>query len=59
MKNCFAIRGATTVEIDNPAEMDEAIMKLAGDGDVVVTMGAGSVGGVPGRLKARAGVSVA
>ena len=32
-------------------------MKLARDGDVVVTMGAGSVGGVPGRLKERAGLS--
>ena len=28
MKNCFAIRGATTVEIDNPAEMDEAVSEL-------------------------------
>lgn len=43
--------------VDTPAEMDDAIMKLARDGDVVVTMGAGSVGSVPGRLKARAGLS--
>ena len=43
--------------MDTPAEMDDAIMKLARDGDVVVTMGAGSVGGVPGRLQARAGLS--
>ena len=45
------------VFVDTPAEMDDAIMKLARDGDVVVTMGAGSVGGVPGRLKERAGLS--
>ena len=45
------------VFVDTPAEMDDAIMKLARDGDVVVTMGAGSVGGVPGRLQARAGLS--
>lgn len=28
MRNCFAIRGATTVEMDSPAEMDEAVGEL-------------------------------
>lgn len=40
---------------DKPTEIDDAIMKIARDGDVVVTMGAGSVGAVPARLKSRAG----
>jgi UDP-N-acetylmuramate--alanine ligase len=30
--------------------MPDAIRALARDGDVVLTMGAGSVGGVPGQL---------
>lgn len=28
MRNCFAIRGATTLSIDNPAEMDAAMDEL-------------------------------
>ena len=36
--------------MDKPSDMDAAIMKLARDKDVVVTMGAGSVGSVPARL---------
>jgi UDP-N-acetylmuramate--alanine ligase len=32
--------------------MPDAIMNLAADGDVVITMGAGSIGGVPGKLTA-------
>ncbi len=51
-----AIRLIGTTElvfVDTPLEMDDAIMKLAKPGDVVVTMGAGSVGQVPVRLKAQ------
>ena len=28
MKNTFAIRGATTVEMDSPAQVDEAVCEL-------------------------------
>ena len=42
------------VFVEKPTDMDEAILKLARNGDVVVTMGAGSVGGVPARLIERA-----
>lgn len=38
--------------VDRAADMDDAIMKMARDGDVVVTMGAGNVGLVAPRLKA-------
>ena len=38
------------VFVDKPSDVDAAIMKLARDKDVVVTMGAGSVGSVPARL---------
>jgi len=36
--------------VEQPAEIADAIRALAGDGDVVVTMGAGSIGGVPAAL---------
>jgi UDP-N-acetylmuramate--alanine ligase len=48
-----ALRVAGKVEpifIENMAEMPEAIFAAAKPGDVVVTMGAGSIGGVPGKL---------
>jgi UDP-N-acetylmuramate--alanine ligase len=48
-----AVRVAGAVEpvfVEDIAEMPRAIVKAARDGDVVVTMGAGSIGGVPGRL---------
>ena len=38
--------------VDRAADMDEAIMTMARDGDVVVTMGAGNVGLVAPRMKA-------
>lgn len=38
--------------VDRATDMDDAIMKMARDGDVVVTMGAGNVGLVAPRLKA-------
>jgi UDP-N-acetylmuramate--alanine ligase len=48
-----AIRVAGKVEpvfVEAIGDMPQAIMDLARDGDVVITMGAGSVGGVPARL---------
>jgi UDP-N-acetylmuramate--alanine ligase len=42
--------GVEPVFVEDIAEMPKAIVKAARDGDVVVTMGAGSIGGVPGRL---------
>jgi UDP-N-acetylmuramate--alanine ligase len=50
-----ALRVAGKVEpvfVEDIAEMPDAIMNLAADGDVVITMGAGSIGGVPGKLTA-------
>ena len=48
-----ALRVAGKVEpvfVEDIAGMPAAIMDAALDGDVVVTMGAGSIGGVPGKL---------
>ncbi|MCX7141369.1 MAG: UDP-N-acetylmuramate--L-alanine ligase [Proteobacteria bacterium] len=48
-----AVRVAGRVEpvfVENIADMPEAIRAAAADGDVVVTMGAGSIGGVPAAL---------
>ncbi|OGT00585.1 MAG: UDP-N-acetylmuramate--L-alanine ligase [Gallionellales bacterium RIFCSPLOWO2_02_60_31] len=36
--------------VENIQDMPQAIMQMARDGDVVITMGAGSIGGVPGAL---------
>ncbi|HEX7634858.1 MAG TPA: UDP-N-acetylmuramate--L-alanine ligase [Noviherbaspirillum sp.] len=36
--------------VEDIAEMPETIMNMARDGDVVITMGAGSISGVPGKL---------
>jgi len=50
-----AVRVAGKVEpmfVETVAEMPAAIRALARDGDVVLTMGAGSVGGVPAQLVA-------
>jgi UDP-N-acetylmuramate--alanine ligase len=50
-----AVRVAGRVEpvfVENIDEMAAAIRALAHDGDVVVTMGAGSIGHVPGQLTA-------
>jgi UDP-N-acetylmuramate--alanine ligase len=38
------------VFVENIEMMPQAIMQLARDGDVVVTMGAGSIGSVPNKL---------
>ena len=48
-----AVRVAGKVEpifVDDTANMPAAILKMARDGDVVICMGAGSIGGVPARL---------
>jgi UDP-N-acetylmuramate--alanine ligase len=48
-----AVRLAGKVEpqfIEDIAEMPDAIRRAAADGDVVITMGAGSIGGVPAQL---------
>ncbi|ONC44312.1 UDP-N-acetylmuramate--L-alanine ligase [Burkholderia pseudomallei] len=48
-----ALRAAGKVEpvfVATVDEVSDALAKLARDGDVVITMGAGSIGGVPGKL---------
>jgi len=48
-----ALRVAGKVEpvfVEDISEMPAAILVAARDGDVVITMGAGSIGGVPGKL---------
>ncbi len=48
-----ALRMAGKVEpvfVEDIGDMPQAIMDAAQDGDVVITMGAGSIGAVPGRL---------
>jgi UDP-N-acetylmuramate--alanine ligase len=50
-----AVRVAGRVEpvfVENIGDMADAIRAIARDGDVVVTMGAGSIGQVPGQLTA-------
>jgi UDP-N-acetylmuramate--alanine ligase len=50
-----AVRVAGKVEpvfVEDIAEMPQALRALVRDGDVVVTMGAGSIGGVPAQLVA-------
>jgi UDP-N-acetylmuramate--alanine ligase len=48
-----AVRVAGRVEpvfVESIGELPEAILQIVRDGDVVVTMGAGSIGGVAGAL---------
>ena len=48
-----ALRVAGKIEpvfVENIADVPQTIMDVARDGDVVITMGAGSIGGVPGKL---------
>lgn len=50
-----ALRVAGKVEpvfVEQVADLPAAILEYAQDGDVVLTMGAGSIGGVPGKLTA-------
>jgi len=42
------------VFVEDIAEMPDTIMNIARDGDVVITMGAGSISGVPGKLAGKA-----
>jgi UDP-N-acetylmuramate--alanine ligase len=54
-----AVRVVGKVEpvfVEDVGTMPEAILDAVRDGDVVVTMGAGSIGGVPARTKERADV---
>jgi UDP-N-acetylmuramate--alanine ligase len=39
------------VFVEDVQQMPEAVLSMVRDGDVVMTMGAGSIGGVPARLK--------
>ncbi len=53
-----AVRVAGKVEpvfVDDIAAMPEAIAEMARDGDVVMCMGAGSIGAVPGKLVEKVG----
>ena len=53
-----AVRVAGKVEpvfVEDIAQMAEAIRRVARDGDVVITMGAGSIGGIPAQLAAKDG----
>jgi UDP-N-acetylmuramate--alanine ligase len=53
-----AIRGSVTVPVDLVPRLDEllpAIVRVARPGDVVITLGAGSIGQVPDRLVAELG----
>ena len=48
-----ALRVAGKIEpvfIESIADMPQAVLNVARDGDVVITMGAGSIGAVPGKL---------
>ena len=48
-----ALRVAGKIEpvfVENIEDMPAAILAAAQDGDVVITMGAGSIGAVPGKL---------
>jgi UDP-N-acetylmuramate--alanine ligase len=47
--------GVEPVFVDEVKDLPEAILAAARDGDVVLVMGAGSIGGVPGELRQRAG----
>jgi UDP-N-acetylmuramate--alanine ligase len=54
-----AIRVAGKTEpvfVETVEEVPDALTTLVRDGDVVITMGAGSIGGVPGRLAQNEGV---
>jgi len=55
-----AVRVAGQVEpvfVEEISQMPEAIFKVAQNGDVVMCMGAGSIGGVPGKLVEMGGVA--
>lgn len=47
---------SAVVFVEHIAGMPQAIMQMAHDGDVVVTMGAGSIGGLPNKLLGKSDV---
>jgi UDP-N-acetylmuramate--alanine ligase len=54
LMHALRVAGQTeAVFVENIADMPQTIMQMAKDGDVVLTMGAGSIGGVPGKLVLR------
>jgi UDP-N-acetylmuramate--alanine ligase len=55
-----SVRVAGKVEpvfVDDIAAMPESILDLARDGDVVMCMGAGSIGGVPAKVVEQGGAA--
>jgi len=55
-----AVRVAGKVEpvfVEDIADMPQAILEMARDGDVVMCMGAGSIGGVPSKLLDQGGAA--
>ncbi|HLP98341.1 MAG TPA: UDP-N-acetylmuramate--L-alanine ligase [Sideroxyarcus sp.] len=52
MMHALRVAGQSeAVFVENIADMPQTIMQMARDGDVVLTMGAGSIGGVPNLVK--------
>jgi UDP-N-acetylmuramate--alanine ligase len=52
LMHALRVAGQTNaVFVENIADMPQTIMQMAKDGDVVLTMGAGSIGGVPNLVK--------
>ncbi|QBC33171.1 MULTISPECIES: UDP-N-acetylmuramate--L-alanine ligase [Pandoraea] len=54
-----ALRVAGKVEpvfVEDVAQLPDAVLQVARAGDVVITMGAGSIGAVPGKLQVQQGV---
>jgi UDP-N-acetylmuramate--alanine ligase len=47
------------VFVEDIADMPDVLLKMARDGDVVMTMGAGSIAGVPAQLQQLAQASPA
>ncbi len=51
LMHALRVAGQTNaVFVENIADMPQAIMQMAQDGDVVLNMGAGSIGGVPNQV---------
>lgn len=52
LMHALRVAGQTNVVfVEDIADMPQSIMQMAKDGDVVLTMGAGSIGSVPGKVK--------
>ena len=50
LAHALRVGGIEPIFVEEIADMPEAIMKVVKDGDVVLTMGAGSISGVPAKL---------